>query len=281
MKNLNLTIVGGTFDYGTGKPSHFVSKLATILNCKNVINGGNISIIDNFKPDVDILLWMPNISNDIQNKKLLKLKEYNPKMILIQSKRVIEKDYTDSDIIGRLLQSHSQLGIVIGKAQNSYRFKLLDPLGNIWEDTSDINQLGIQLLKRLNYLTSLTRTHSYRDKNFENNYSLEPDFIKVIQDFGNEFTKHVNAINPNRLLGNASTRCAKGFPSVRVGENLMLVTKRNVDKKTLSSEDFVLVESQKDDITRIKFSGFNKPSLDTGIQLLMYSFYPIRRKTSL
>ena len=264
-------IVGGTFDENEGKSSYIVSELIKSLGKDwDYINGGNISYIQNFSPEgIDVLLWMPNISND-EAKIIGDLKVKNPRMILIQSKRVIEKEYLPSDVVGRLLKSHALLGIMITKEVNQYRYRLLDPLGNQWTDSSNIADIGVAINSRLDYLLGLSRIGSIK-KEIESQYIVPSEFIDIIKEYGSNFTKFVNAVNPNRLLGNASTRCAKGFPAIRM-ENHILVTKRNVDKQTLNEDDFVLVEQ---DVNKsVYYKGENKPSVDTPIQLKLFKYYP-------
>ena len=53
--------------------------------------------------------------------------------------------------------------------------------------------------------------------------------------------------------------------------NHILVTKRNVDKQTLSVEDFVLVEAGLTDF--VKYAGEHKPSVDTPIQIKLFDYY--------
>jgi hypothetical protein len=239
------------------------------------VNGDHINYIREFDPaGLEALVWMPNVSND-EEKILDNLKVKNPHMLLVQSKRVIEKDYSPSDIVGRLLKSHAMLGIMISKEGN-YRFRVLDPLGNLWVDTADISDVGHTIRNRLDYLASLTRIGSKQivlpiNASWGNDGTFPPEeFIEIVRQYGDEFTKFVNAINPNRLLGNASTRCASGFPAMRLSR-FILVTRRNVDKTTLTAKDFVLVDSSTTQV--VNFFGDNKPSVDTPIQLRLFAHY--------
>lgn len=263
-------IIGGTFDNLNGKSSYIVDSLHKSLGKDwECVNGGDIDYIRTFEPTgIDVLIWMPNVSND-ESKIIDSLKVKNPRMILIQSKRVIEKEYTESDIIGRLLKSHSLLGIMITKESDKYRYKLLDPLGNQWQDTFDVSDIGESINSRLSYLLKLTRINS-KKTDIKEDYKVPAEFIEIVKEYGNEFTKFVNAVNPNRLLGNASTRCAKGFPAIRM-DNHILVTRRNVDKQTLNEEDFVLVDGHIDSV--VNFKGDNKPSVDTPIQIKLFEHY--------
>lgn len=265
MKNL---IVGGTFDGADGKPSKIVATLAEGLNWK-CLNGGSLESLSKLKfEELDSLLWMPNISND-EEKILPNIKKVNPKLLLIQSKRVIEKSYTESDIIGRLLASHASLGIMITNEGNRLHFKLLDPLGNQWADTGDVSILASAISRRVTQLQSMRRVGCHQVGLYEP-FQIDDEFLQIVRSYGNKFTQYVNAVNPNRLLGNASTRCTKGFPSQR-GDGRIYVTRRNVDKVTLSSEDFVAVLPLTD---VVNYYGEYKPSVDTPVQLRLFQYYP-------
>lgn len=144
-------IVGGTFDNNGGKPSYIVSCLAQSLGLDwECVNGGTLDYVRQFNPTgLKVLIWMPNISND-EVKTLGDMKEKNPDMILIQSKRVIEKQYQPSDVVGRIQKSHSSLGIMITKEDGKYRYRLIDSLGSVLTDTGDIALIGQSINETLN-----------------------------------------------------------------------------------------------------------------------------------
>lgn len=146
-------LVGGTFDHDKGKESYIVSKLAESLGEEwECINGGNIEYIRSFNPEsLTALIWMPNISNE-EIKNLNNLKLLNPKMTLIQSKRVIEKQYEIMEVVHRIDKSKSELGIMITKRDDKYRFRLLNTLGTIVIDTNDIMQLGTAIRTSLEHI---------------------------------------------------------------------------------------------------------------------------------
>tara|TARA_R110000744_G_scaffold170264_2_gene288424 strand:- start:23788 stop:24810 length:1023 start_codon:yes stop_codon:yes gene_type:complete len=261
-------IVGGKFDNDGGKPSHFISEMMKFLGCMGV-NGGYVKDLSaDFGAFTDILIWMPEVDNN-EDKILPTIKVKNPHTILVQSKRISEGNYTESDVIGRLLKSHSLLGIAIEKLESGYWFKLLDPLGNIHCSTDSLEILCSTLKKRVTKIKNMTRLGSKKVGPVKD-FVIDKDFVEVVKKFGKQFSTFVNAINPNRLLGNASTRCASGFPAVKEGERIF-VSKRNVDKQTLCSKDFVEVSLPGE---CVEFYGDNKPSVDTPIQLLLFSYFP-------
>lgn len=276
-----ILVVGGNFGRTPRQigESKVVKKLVdAIEECATMdihfINGGHIEELTNWhdKPDYnhyDALVWMPNISND-EDKIIGDIKKENPRLILISSKRVVEKEYKESDIIGRLLKSKSNLGIMITKPDNLYNFKLLDPLGNIFVDTTDINKLAFTIVSRILELKSMTRLPSIRIDD-EREFTIDPEFIEFVKYSANEFTKYVNAVNPNRLLGNASTRCMFGFPAERQDSRLF-VSQRNIDKKLIETEGFVEVNPNV--LDRVEYYGDRKPSVDTPIQVRLFDYYP-------
>jgi hypothetical protein len=271
-------IVGGTFDENGGKPSFIVGMMAKYLKADHLLNGGTLqdlndyNLIDLLVRKPQVLIWMPNISND-EEKFLPELKKANPKLLLISSKRVIEKDYKESDVVGRLLKTHSNLGIMITKDGNKeinlgYKFKLLDPLGNQWADTGSIEDFCKALAKRVDELQAITRVASIQIGEL-GDLPIDDDFIALVREFGEEFTKYVNAVNPNRFLGNAATRCTYGFPGVR-SKGRIFVTRRNVHKAGLQKSDFVEIESFE---SKVGYYGGHKPSVDSPIQLKLFDYY--------
>lgn len=267
----DILIVGGTFDNSGGKSSKVVSALSPYLG--EQLNGGYLNELEQLNlSDYKCVVWMPNIDNK-EDKILPTIKKKYPTILLVQSKRCIEKWYEDSDIIGRLLKSHAGLGIKIedsGSRLIPYQFKLLDPLGNIYADTSCIPEFGRILRERVDFILSLSRVRSINIGETEK-FGVPDHFLNIIRDFGDRFSGYVNAINPNRFLGNASTRCSYGFPAYRVDSDIV-VTRRNVDKQTLSSEDFVKVCTS--DKGEVLYFGQHKPSVDTPIQLKLFEMFP-------
>ena len=267
----DILIVGGTFDNNGGKPSKVVSALSPYLG--EQLNGGYLNELEQLNlSDYKCVVWMPNIDNK-EDKILPTIKKKYPTILLVQSKRCIEKWYEDSDVIGRLLKSHAGLGIKIedsGSRLIPYQFKLLDPLGNIYADTSCIPVFGRILRERIDFILSLSRVRSHKIDN-KLDFNIPDRFIDIIKDFGDRFSKYVNAINPNRFLGNAATRCSYGFPAVKISDRIF-VTRRNVDKQTLTGDDFV--EVYQGVMGEVSYYGDHKPSVDTPVQLRLFETFP-------
>jgi hypothetical protein len=281
---MNIAIVGGTFDEYGGSESHFVNQIATQalkwigygVGKVNCINGGDIADLyssaeQGLFHDYQAVLWMPNIDNK-HPKILPNIKKSNPALILIQSKRVIEKEYSDLDIIKRLLASHSALGLKITKADDEYQFTILDPLGNAWAENTSLDVAVEALMARVVSIGTMSRMRTQMVGPRED-FELEDDFLDAVRHLGEEFTEYVTAINPDRFLGNASTRCCHGFPSKRSDHDTVYMSKRNVDKTIISNEQFVEVAFNQTN-TGVDYFGDQKPSVDTPIQMKLYAAYP-------
>lgn len=136
-------IVGGTFNAVGGSPSWLVQQLANSLGDDWLcINGGYVDFIHTFDPSgVDVLIWMPNVSND-EVKVVNTLTKRNPSLRLIQSKRVIEKEYAVWEVIQRLQASHSEFGIMITKPDGKFSFNLISADGSVNLVTDDICVVG-------------------------------------------------------------------------------------------------------------------------------------------
>ena len=268
-----LEIVGGTFDRSGGRPSRIVATLEAQLGW-HTFNGGHFGELEKLDfSDTKVLLWMPQISND-ETKLLPRLKERWPRLLLIASKNLDGRDFTAADMVGRLLRAKANLGITLSKEYNDlYEFTLLDPLGNEWCRTASVPSLAAAIEKRVGFLlnrVSRVGTVALPPPRVVDCVTIDPEFITVVRQLGEQFAQFVNAINPNRLLGNAATRCSFGFPAVREREHIF-VTRRNVEKRTLSAADFVEVELRNH---AIGYYGAFKPSVDTPMQLDLFARFP-------
>jgi len=271
MKTIKMMIVGGTFNKKDGKSSYFVSQIIEHYGCK-AINGGNVKELYEFRPhNIDILFWLPNIDN-LEDKILPRLKIMNPKMILVSSKRVIEKQYSNYELVTRAINVKANLCLIVRKINNRYAFSIIDPLGNIFCTNYSLNGALAKLTTRLSRLLKVKRVPS-KQLEFDPYPEVDiitADFIKVVKFFGNKFSNIIQANNPDRFLGNASTRCEWGFPSIK-RDNCILVSKRNVNKESITEDNFVkayLINN------KVGYIGPNKPSIDTPIQLQLYKMFP-------
>lgn len=285
---MKILLVGGTFDEWGGKASKIVKAMFKEFKTQSyfrwdvtLYNGGTIlSLYDIIAYKVfkhDAVIWMPNISNEVEDKMINSIKENNPTIILVQSKRAVEKEYGDEDVIRRLLRSHSALGIKITKdnSLNKYYFSLLDPLGNIYYYGSEVIYLVTKLFYRLKELKSFTRYRSTYVGEYPN-IIISQSFIDCVRETSEKFTPLVSGASTERFLGNASTRveptrCSYGFPAQRLTGETIAVSKRNINKSMLTKDHFVVVGS--DTSNGVEYCGSNKPSVDAPIQIELFNYY--------
>jgi len=279
---MNFLIVGGNFDDNGGRPSSLINKIALAIPKEHkvtVYNGGYYPNIENLlesTKNYDAVFWCPNIPND--KPKLRDVKSVNPKVMLITSKRNNDNQYTFQELINRALQTKSNLCVEFSKVGDQYKMMLFDPLGNAWYDGFDIKELAEAMASRTEYLKTITRkgcTAIDIPVTIPNNV----EFFNVVKDYA-EIFHHL--IHPEegvtRFLGNSSfreenrTRCERGFPSFRSDNGVIYVSRRNVDKRYIDKDNFVPTKLNYDG--SVFYSGPNKPSVDTPIQLQLYARLP-------
>lgn len=99
----------------------------------------------------------------------------------------------------------------------------------------------------------------------------ETEFFDIIKEYADVFHELINpSPNVTRFLGNSSFRCQRGFPSFRKN-GIIYVSKRNIDKRFIDKEGFVPTKLSDEEVF---YYGKNKPSVDTPIQLRLYSKLP-------
>lgn len=271
-------IVTGTFNEDNGKVSYFGQKIFesfydTFLGELTHINGGNLKDLDDCFNEISkykIIVWMPNIDNSV-DKYLSRIKAENRTAILIQSKRNDFNKYFTFQIIERMFKTHSNLCLEIKKEYNSvYNFRIIDPLGNLWYSGDIIGHCSDKLAEIAKYLHSLTRIPSIQSTDKYNPVKIDNDFLEVVRFYGWRFSSLLNiAINKERFFGNVSTRCMSGFPSAKKGD-VILVSRRNVNKESMTSDSFVSVKMNKKGII---YYGDHKPSVDAPSQIMLYQYY--------
>ena len=308
-----ITFIAGTFDNNGGKLSGLALKVFEILKDKYskeynfdivLYNGGFYNTLPNLLETVkqsDITFWWANVPNDLP--KIRNIKEINYKTISVTSKRNDDDKYSFQEILQRMLEQKANLNVIFKKEDNKFRLTLCDPLGNVYYDGFDLVDFSSKLIKRLLFLTSITRTKTINSGNItpvKFYYDIFDDlknaikdisesktrilasldteekkeFLKVVKEYAEILTKTIfnvkEQLEIKRFLGNASFRCNKGFPSFREG-NYIFVSRRNVDKTHISINEFVptyLKDNQ------VYYLGDNKPSVDTPVQLKLYDKLP-------
>lgn len=279
---MKVLCVGGTFDNENGTPSGFINKMCSEIKKNNKIeltiyNGGNVHFLHNdilnSVKNFDVVMWFPNVSNE--EEKTRDVKAINPKTILVTSKRNDNNKYTFAELISRSLSIKSNLTIEFSKNDDGLiNSMLFDPLGVMYYNGTDITELTNSMVNRLIDLTLFTRVPTNR-VNTDETISVpnEEDFFKFAHECADIFHNLVRpAKGTDRFLGNLSFRCQNGFPSFRGENNTIFVSRRNVDKSTIDASSFIATYLDED--LNVMYYGDNKPSVDTPVQLTLYTLFP-------
>lgn len=272
---MKIMMIAGRFDAAGGRPSGYMAKLAKALGIGDefILNGGPIDWLVALMPHLGaypVVLWMADVPNEYP-KLVESIKKDFPKTLLVTSKRNLEGDnYTTQDIVARALQLKANLTLVLTGTRKDVAGEVLDPLGVSYCCHTDINVVGRELRARIKQLLSYTRVRSARMGGGAPDIPDESDFFDIVKEQADRFHEIIHGVNHERMLGNASFRCARGFPSMRKGK-LVFVSRRNVDKRFIGPESFVAVDSSS--LDPIWYCGPHKPSVDTPVQVRLYQYY--------
>ena len=265
------------------RPSGYMKKLKKAMGCDMKFhNGGTfeqLRILAECANQYKVIYWFPNVSNK-REKLLPRIKQINPRCILIASKSNPQGKYSPMSLIARALQVKANLILELTGTPQAIAGTVMDPLGNCFasQETS-IEVLAYNLCARVAALREFTRVGSTRvGEGLEPHADADGDvanmlvFFQHVKKYADVFHELIHAMFQDRFLGNVSFRCERGFPSFR-GESGIWVSQRNMDKRFIGPESFVLVESQLKD-GRVAYYGDHKPSVDTPIHLELYRRFP-------
>lgn len=281
---VRILVVGGMFNTEGGRPSSYVTKLADALQATpssaivTLFNGGSLDSLTNIRPlirTVEVVLWWPDIPNDVP-KSVNDIKKDFPHTVLVTSKRNLEGEYGLPQLVSRALAAHANLVVSFESAAGKPPFtgRVIDPLGNQWALTKNIPALAQALITRLTTLLTSPRQGTLRrDTAFPEILPQPPDFdtyIEIVKSAADTFHNLLQPAEGQRFLGNTSFRCRFGFPSVRAG-TLVMVSRRNVDKRIMGWEAFVPVRADGPDLI---YKGDHKPSVDSPVQVRLYNQFP-------
>jgi hypothetical protein len=273
--------VCGDFNDNGGRASGYAKKLILALRdvfpaeITSVFNGGNFLELQDILSRIQIekpsaIFWFANVPND-KEKLIDQIKKDSPSSILISSKDNSHDRYTFPEIISKMLRVKANLSLIFHKGQ-AIHASLVDPLGNVFLDHErDVEKVAMAISTRVTELLGMTRIGSIK----VGDAIPTPDdeetrrFVEVIHKQAQEFARLTPTVSTERMLGNASFRCKIGFPSIRK-DNLIYVSRRNIDKTSIGLDGFVAVNTFSENV---EYYGDCKPSVDTPIQLLLYRFY--------
>lgn len=311
---MNILVVGGSFDKDGGKQSGLIKKIETILETISnhaedmlyrIYNGGHANDLEQILNETkyyDIVFWLPNVPNDMP--KIRQVKEVNPYILLVSSKRNDNGKYTFQELVNRSLGMKANLTIEFSKQDTGlFHMMVFDPLGTVWYDGTDLESCMMATIHRLEFLKSITRQKTIQTDNDPNlilNWYFNPykqdefkseempevhcqeEFLNLIKKYAEVFHQiMLPEKGVTRFLGNASFRpdmkhketnfrCTKGFPSFR-SDKYIFVSQRNVNKEYISLENFVATYLENN---QVFYCGDKKPSVDTPIQLRLYEQLP-------
>ena len=290
--NSRILFVGGNWDLNGGRKSKIVEEFAKFLPNAMVYNGGNFNDLNDILEscvNYDIVLWWANVLNDLP--KIRNVKDINYKVMLVSSKRNVDGKYSFQDLLQRSFSLKSNLTIEFSMVDNKYYMRLFDPLGNMWYEGFSIKLCSKILIERLNFIRSITRESTvsneenvgalawffnmFKDEMYESNDNpfvpIKEEFLEIVRNYAYKFAEATfETKEVKRFLGNASFRCPKGFPSFR-DSKYIFVSKRNVNKEFIGIKEFVPVYLEDG---KLFYCGDNKPSVDSPIQVRLYSLLP-------
>lgn len=276
---MKITIIAGSFNDDGGKKSGWAGKLATNLLMSwpdggSVRNGGTWEDLVNIcetLPDSGIVLWLADVPND-KPKLIKQIKEKSPKLFLVTSKRNLDGAYPLQDLVSRALAVKANLLLEITGSRDSLQTSIIDPLGNVFlMKEPNLERVSKALTERLKTLIDVKRIGS-RQVGEAISFPLSSNafkFLEIVKSQAEVFHNIIHGVNTTRMLGNASFRCERGFPSFKT-KDLIFVSQRNVDKRFIGPEAFVAVQGG---IDGVEYFGPNKPSVDTPVQLGLYEYY--------
>ena len=260
-------IVGGDFGE-VPKKSSIIDKIGIHFQGSHTINGGSIETLTYLSQRLmgyELVIWMPNVSNETE-------KVYPKKMngtVLICSK-VLRPDRDKGDAVSRIFKMNANAVIAIDTTEKPFTFHLIDALANTWYSETDIEALTNQIKDLFIWTKQSIRLNS-KQSSFDSNELVELNSnMDKLCDIVHTIANKVEDSRGGRYFGNISTRCAAMFPSMRVPENIVLMSARNSPKKYLTGEDFVITKLKE---SIVLYNGDKKPSVDSPIQLSLYEKY--------
>ena len=287
---MNILAVGGTFDEEDGKPSGYFGKLMLAVQAElqphsyQFINGGNYSVLQRTIQLMNdaaglVIIWFADVPNHLP-KLAGEIKKKAPRAILFTSKRNDCDDdeqvkYTHVMLMARALQTKSNLLVELDASHRFIAAKIHDPLGNQYTTfDSSLSEVAEVLATRIKQLLGYTRVPSRCVGSHREVISCRPEFFGLACHYATTFHELIHASN-ERFMGNLSFRCEHGFPTFKC-EDLIYVSKRNIDKREITADGFVAVEPSlyNNSSGEVQYYGDHKPSVDTPIQLKLYMNFP-------
>lgn len=265
---MKVLLTAGTWDIEGGKKSSLMDKMYNLLKKESdfeidFFNGGNIDslekIIERAK-DYEVIFSIAKIPENFTKN----VKAINPFAIVIGSKRNIDSKYSFVEILNKTLLQRNNLSIMFSKREDDkeYKMTLFDPLGTSFYDGYDLEELVSKMISRVRFIMTTRRERTYKMEG-EVFVPNNEEFFSYVREVAGIFHKTIeHADGVTRFLGNASFR----------GDNLIYVSRRDVDKALINKENFVA--AYLDDDEKVYYYGDYKPSKDTVVQTRLYKMFP-------
>ena len=297
MDTKKILIVGGTWDErkiddeaSNNRKSGLITKLSNAISnhtdySVQTYNGGNYETLQEIiesTPDFNYVFWFANIKDNTLAK-IRNVKDYAPRCMLITSKRNDNGKYDLEELLQRALAIKANLCFEFSKIEDRlFNIRIFDPLGCVWYNGTSIENAVTACMNRLGYLSSVTRKPSINTPEVlpEIEFSdTDNRFLEFVKKSAETFHR-LMCLPPDvkRFVGNASlrfkkpTRCMSGFPAIKKSEDVILISRRNVNKTGITKNDFVPCTLNEDGTTL--FYGEYKPSVDTPVQIRLFKLLP-------
>lgn len=265
MKIPKILAVTGKFDAHGGRPSGYCKKL---FSNEKLYNGGHIDSLQEILKEVEnhnIIFWFPDIPNEY-DKLHNKIKQINQKCILVTSKNNYTRTYSFLEIVQKSLAVKANLFVIFTIKDDKIKCSLNDVLGNQYFESSSIDEVRRLLIMKATELLQYKRIESFplnidADQKFD-----ETEFLNLIKIYAEDL--HIPG--SERFVGNLSFRCMSGFPAFKSKESIF-VSRRNVDKRVITENDFVQVDPRSLNI--VAYHGYRKPSVDTPVILRLFKHF--------
>ncbi len=267
-----IIFLGGEFNNEGGRKSTISDILYNSMGLKDAEchNGGHLSELENIAQrakEYSLAFWFAQIPKGMASPARI-AKNTNPALTLVGSLRNMD-NVPFLQVVNHALVSNHNLLVEFSKINERYQARVLDPLGNVYAHTQNMKNIASVVKNRAFELLKYTRIGSTKEGEQIPAPHLEK-FYTLVREKGELFSQMVESVaREERFMGNASFRCERGFPSFKE-DNLIFVSRRNVNKISITQNDFVAVKPS----LPVEYFGNAKPSVDTPIQIKLYNNYP-------
>lgn len=273
MSTLELLVIGGVFNENGGAVSSFADALVERFRTQFSIesrNGGTLEQLEKVIQSSDrfpAVVWLAHVDDSSY---VSRIKATNKRCLLVQARRNDRKMHTIDEIVADMIESRTNLYLVIDHDTKKFDFKVIDALGNLWYQGAEAAEVIRRLKWYISYMLDLTRLSIVASDPDKKEMVVEEDFIKIVRLYSAMF----KAVSGKTIAGEpafdeARFRYLHGYPSIRMNDTV-LISSRSIESDRITQSDFVVVEKRGG---RVCYSGSCKPGSDAPVQLELYSYY--------